>query len=241
VDEQSSALKGRRAVVTGASGGLGRAIALELACRGCQLLLVGRNQARLDAVVNDVARAGGQAALQVADFTDEKAAERVAARAGETLGSVDILINCAGVFPVASLAETSIADFDACFVVNVRTPFLLMKHFAPAMAQRGWGRIVNVGSSSAYAGFPEASVYCASKHALLGLSRALYQELKKSGVRVFCLSPGSIQTEMGRKVRGQLYETFMRPDEVARYVTFVMSFDAGMISEEVRLNRLNVQ
>jgi NAD(P)-dependent dehydrogenase (short-subunit alcohol dehydrogenase family) len=241
LNERSTILEGRKAVVTGASGGLGRAIALELARQGCPLLLVGRNESRLKAVSDEVARVGPRPMLHVADFTDAGAAERIAGRAAETLGSVDILVNCAGVFPVASLKESGAAGFDECFSVNVRTPFLLMQHLAPGMADRGWGRIVNIGSSSAYAGFPNTSVYCASKHALLGLSRALFHEFKGRGVRIFCLSPGSIQTDMGRKVPGQTYETFMRPDEVARYLTFIISFDAEMISEEVRLNRVNVQ
>lgn len=239
--EPSTILVGKNAVVTGASGGLGRAIALDLARRGCHLLLVGRNESRLKAVGEEVARVTSGSALQVADFSEADAAERVAARAADTLGTVDILVNCAGVFPVGALNESEAQDFDTCFSVNVRTPFLLMKHFAPAMSERGWGRIVNIGSSSAYAGFRDTAVYCASKHAMLGLSRSLFQELKGTGVRVFCLSPGSIQTEMGKKVRGQTYETFMTPEEVARYLAFVISFDAEMISEEIRLNRINVQ
>jgi NAD(P)-dependent dehydrogenase (short-subunit alcohol dehydrogenase family) len=241
VAERSTILDGRSAVVTGASGGLGRAIALELALHGCRLLLVGRNESRLTTVGEEVARIAPDTALHLSDFVEVDAAEHLAARAADTLGSVDILVNCAGVFPVASLKESAAQDFDTCFAVNVRTPFLLMKHFAPAMAERGWGRIVNIGSSSAYGGFRDTAVYCASKHALLGLSRALFQELKGQGVRVFCLSPGSIQTEMGKKVRGQTYETFMSPQEVARYLTFIISFDAEMISEEIRLNRVNVQ
>ena len=157
------------------------------------------------------------------------------------MGQVNVLVNSAGIFPVSSLGESSPEDFDRCFDVNVRAPFVLMQRLGTAMAERGWGRIVNIGSSSAYAGFKDTAIYCASKHALLGLSRALFQELKGSGVRVYCLSPGSIQTEMGKLVRGQVFETFMRPEEVARYLAFMISFDAEMISEEVRLNRVIVQ
>jgi len=241
VGEDAGILNGRGAVITGASGGLGQAIALELGRHGCRLLLVGRNEGRLGAVSDEVGRVAPFVACHLADFEKADAAEGIASRAAETLEAVDILVNCAGVFPVASLKETAPSDFDSCFSVNVRTPFLLMKYFAPAMAERGWGRIVNIGSSSAYGGFRDTAIYCGSKHALLGLSRSLFQELKSDGIRVYCLSPGSIQTEMGRKVRGQTYETFMRADDVARYLTFMISFDAEMISEEVRLNRIQVQ
>jgi NAD(P)-dependent dehydrogenase (short-subunit alcohol dehydrogenase family) len=228
-------------LITGASGGLGRSIALELASHGCQLFLTGSNPARLSATRADLGTTTAGTDSWVADLADPSAVEEVARRAVETMGRVDILINSAGVFPVSPLEQSSPEEFDRCFAVNVRAPFLLMRWLGVTMAERGWGRIVNIGSSSAYAGFPGSAVYCASKHAVLGLSRALFQELKGRGVRVYCLSPGSIQTEMGKKVRGQLFETFMRPEEVARYLTFMISFDAEMISEEVRLNRVNVQ
>ena len=157
------------------------------------------------------------------------------------MGRVDILINCAGLFPINSIKESALEDFQTCFAVNVQAPFLLCKHLAGPMAERGWGRIVNIGSSSAYAGFQNTAIYCASKHALLGLSRSLYQELKNCGVRTFCLSPGSIQTEMGNRVPGQVFETFIRPEEAAKYLVFMISFDGEMISEEVRLTRVIIQ
>jgi NAD(P)-dependent dehydrogenase (short-subunit alcohol dehydrogenase family) len=239
--EFANTLQGRTAVITGASGGVGRAVALELAGLGCRLFLTGRNGTRLSATRADVSALGPAAHDHVADLSDPSDVENLAIQAVKTMGQVDMLINSAGLFPVTSLQETAPEEFDQCFAVNVRAPFVLMRRLAPAMAERSWGRIVNIASSSAYAGFRNTSVYCASKHALLGLSRALYQELKGQGVRVYCLSPGSIQTEMGRSVPGQVFETFIRPDEIARYIAFMISFDAEMISEEVRLNRVIVQ
>ena len=103
------------------------------------------------------------------------------------------------------------------------------------------GRIVNIGSSSAYAGFKETSIYCGSKHALLGLSRAVYEELKEHNIRTFCISPGSVKTDMGKKVKNQNFDTFIDPKEIAEYVSFVMSFDGSMISEEIRLNRVFIE
>jgi NAD(P)-dependent dehydrogenase (short-subunit alcohol dehydrogenase family) len=234
-------LKGRKALVTGASGGLGLAVARELAAQGCHLFLTGRDRARLAAAGETLRPVAASVHQWGADLADPKGLEALAGQAEVELKDIDILVNCAGIFPVHPLEQSSMAEYDQCFAINVRAPFYLMHRFAPAMAKRGWGRIVNIGSSSAYAGFKDTSVYCASKHALLGLSRALFNEYKSRGVRVYCLSPGSIQTEMGKLVPGQIYETFMRPDEVARYISFMMSFDAEMISEEVRLNRVIVQ
>ena len=115
---------------------------------------------------------------------------------------------------------------------------LLSQALVPGMAARGWGRVVNIGSSSAYAGFAGSALYCASKHALLGLSRALHAEYREHGVRVYCISPGSVRTAMGREVPGQDFESFIEPAEVAEYVAFALSFDGALVSEEIRLNRM---
>lgn len=238
---ENAALKDRVALITGASGGLGAAIARELASQGCRLFLTGRNPQRLAATADAVREIAPAVRQHVADLADATSLETMARHALDAVGPVDILVNCAGLFPVGPLDRCTMEEYDQCLAVNVRAPFYLTRHFAPTMAKRGWGRVVNIGSSSAYAGFRDTAIYCASKHALLGLSRSLFQEFKVQGVRVYCLSPGSIQTEMGKHVPGQRFETFLQPDEVARYLAFIISFDAELISEEVRLNRVVVQ
>jgi NAD(P)-dependent dehydrogenase (short-subunit alcohol dehydrogenase family) len=239
--ETNTILKNRTALITGASGGLGGAIARELASQGCRLFLTGRDRQRLAAAADAVRAMAPSVHEHAADLADAASVEAMAGRALEALGWIDILVNCAGIFPVRPLEQCTMEEYDRCLAVNVRAPFYLIRQFAPMMARRGWGRVVNIGSSSAYAGFPDTAIYCASKHALLGFSRSLFHELKGRGVRVYCLSPGSIQTEMGRHVPGQRFETFLRPDEVARYLAFIITFDAELISEEVRLNRVVVQ
>ena len=137
----------------------------------------------------------------------------------------------------------SLQEYDECMQVNVRAPFLLIRELSQSMVKNSWGRIINIASSSAYAGSPLTSAYCASKHALLGLSRSLYKEFKDSNVRVLCVSPGSIKTDMGKEVEklGQIYNTFMEPEEVAKYIVFNSLWDGNMVSEEIRLNRVTVQ
>tara|TARA_R110002110_G_scaffold234140_5_gene450268 strand:+ start:200 stop:886 length:687 start_codon:yes stop_codon:yes gene_type:complete len=225
---------GRHALVTGATGGLGRCIATKLASEGCTLSLLGRSD-----TLNDIANDIGDAVENVfkVDFCDPNSL-------GDFLKvdqEVDILVNCAGTFPVKSLSESSIEDYEKCFDINVKAPFLLSKKFAEGMKERNWGRIVNIGSSSSYAGSPNSGLYCASKHALLGLSRSQYLELNYYNVRTFCLSPGSIQTNMGKKVPSQDYSTFMKPTEIADYLINMIKFDNEMISEEVRLNRIIIR
>lgn len=161
----------------------------------------------------------------------------------KTLDRVDILVNSAGVFPVNNLHDITLDQYQECIQVNLTAPFILSQELSKGMCERGWGRIINIASSSAYGGGPKTSIYCASKHGILGLSRALHPELKKYGVRVICVSPGTIKTDMGREVEnlGQLYDTFMDPEEVSDYIVYNTGLDGCMINEEIRLNRLFVQ
>lgn len=209
------------------------------------MYLTSRSPDALAALAEELsAGAGGDVAATIAwSAADLRSAESVvdlAARARDALGGIDILVNNAGVFLSRPLAESSLAEYEELFDVNVRAPILLARELAPRMAERGWGRIVNIGSSSAYAGFAESTLYCASKHALLGFSRALHHELRDRGVRTFCVSPGSIRTKMGEQVPRQTYDTFIEPAEIAEYVTFIIGFDSTMVSEEVRLNRMRM-
>jgi len=225
---------GRTALITGASGGLGRSIAKTLASNGVKVFLSGRNSDELKSLcfeLNEMCNG-----FLVADLSD---ANEIVSLVEKT--KPDILVNCAGIFPVSSLEETSLKEFDECFSINVRAPFLLSKLCVPFMKEKGWGRIVNIGSSSAYAGFPNTSVYCSSKHALLGFSRSIFHELKSENIRTYCVSPGSIKTEMCKNVKGQDFDTFMEPEEISNFILEIIQYDGNMICEEVRLNRMFTQ
>ena len=111
------------------------------------------------------------------------------------------------------------------------------------MIKNRWGRIVNIASSGAYNGLRNTAIYRSSKHALLGLSRSLHNELKEFNVRTFCISPGPIKTDMGKDIikkenPNENYETFMKPNEIAEFITFAISFDNNLISPEIRLGRI---
>jgi NAD(P)-dependent dehydrogenase (short-subunit alcohol dehydrogenase family) len=221
------------ALVTGATGGLGSAIANRLTIKGAQVHLTGRNTIKLEKLLRLNDSYIGSTTVDLRDTAQIK----------ELIDTVkpDILVNCAGIFPVKGIDNTSEEIFNETFEINVRAPFVLTKHASQYMKKKRWGRIINIASSSAYAGFSNTSVYCASKHALLGFSRSAYHELKNYGVRVYCFSPGSIKTEMGRLVEGQDYDTFMEPDEIAKCIVDTISYNGNMISEEIRLNRIFVQ
>tara|TARA_B100000131_G_C18122623_1_gene613459 strand:+ start:4294 stop:5019 length:726 start_codon:yes stop_codon:yes gene_type:complete len=239
-----SVLSGKNAFITGASGGLGKEIAESLASLGANLFLVaGSSTSDVENLSSSLSKKySNQKFFSCAfDLTNISQIDFLTKKAEESMGSIDILVNCAGIFPVGSLEESDIELIEKCFQVNVIAPFVLSRNFSSKMKEKGWGRIVNIGSSSAYAGFPNTSVYCSSKHALLGLSRSLFQELKNFGIRCICISPGSIKTEMGKSVVGQDYDTFIDPKELAKCVAEITSLDGNMILEEIRVNRMFVQ
>jgi 3-oxoacyl-[acyl-carrier protein] reductase len=239
---QIDCLKDKYVLVTGSSRGLGKALALEYAAKGCNIVLVGRDRHFLNRAEQELTRLHpGDHCVRPCDLSNINSVMELVN--DKTLPSIDILVNCAGVFPINKIVDVSLEEYEHCIGVNVTAPFVLIKELSKSMIEKSWGRIINVASSSAYAGSATTSVYCASKHALLGLSRSLHKELKEHNIRVICVSPGSIKTTMGRAVEklGQDFDTFIEPQEVAEYIVFNSSYDGNLVSEELRLNRMFTQ
>jgi len=148
---------------------------------------------------------------------------------------IDLLINVAGVFPYGPIMKTDDDDYDNCMNVNVRFPLLLSRGMYSKLADGG-GKVINIGSSSSYGGFKNTVLYCASKHALLGLSRALNDEWKADGITVHCVSPGTIDTKMAT-VLDQDSTTYINAKEFAQLVYDVGSYNGNMMVDEVRAVR----
>jgi NAD(P)-dependent dehydrogenase (short-subunit alcohol dehydrogenase family) len=211
-------LSGKVALVTGASRGIGLAIARALAKEGAALAIL---STRLDgaAPVADALRAAGTKAHAVAaDVASPKALDAALAEVKRALGPVDILVNNAGVALRRPLAETEDADFERVVAVNLAGPFYLARRLLPAMAARGWGRLINVSSISGTLGTAGMTAYCASKWGLNGLTRALAEEVRGRGVLVAAVLPGSTDTEM---LTGSDFVAKMGPEEVAKVVRFL--------------------
>jgi len=234
-------LENKNVFITGASGGIGKELALQFAEQGCKVFFTGRNQDKTTEVKTEFNKKGYDYHVGLVDLNHSRGIYSLITYVKETMGNIDILVNCAGLFYNRSLDKVDEEMFDDMFNVNVKAPFLFTRAFSKDMISNKWGRIINIGSSSAYNGFKDTSLYCASKHALLGFSRAVHNELKEHNIRTFCFSPGGVQTEMGKLVKGQDYSTFIEPDEFARYVIETIKYDSNMISEEVRVNRMVVQ
>ena len=233
-------LCGKNCLITGATGGLGKQIALQLAKKGCNIFLTAL-ESNLEMLKTELSSNNQiKIGYESGDLRNTDDINRIIKKTRESFAHIDILVNCAGEFHRIPLAESALDDFDSCMSLNVRTPFLLCKEFSNDMIKNKWGRIINIASSSAYNGFKNGSIYCTSKHALLGLSRTLHSELKEHNVRTFCISPGSMKTEMGKVLTEQDFLTFMNPSEVAEFIIFLISFDKEMIMEEARLNRIRI-
>jgi NAD(P)-dependent dehydrogenase (short-subunit alcohol dehydrogenase family) len=195
-------LAGRVAVVTGGNSGIGAEMAFALARAGARVVLVARDSGRLSAVAARVRTAGGQAACVSADLADRAELSRAAGAAAGPFGSPDILVNCAGVNlrpPLGSLTE---AQWDLTMAVNLTAPFLLGQRFGPVMAERGWGRIINVTSQQAQRAFGNSGGYGVSKGGLAALTRSQSEAWARSGVCCNAVCPGFVATPLTAAVAG---------------------------------------
>ncbi|OGC02360.1 MAG: hypothetical protein A3G35_17460 [candidate division NC10 bacterium RIFCSPLOWO2_12_FULL_66_18] len=188
-------LEGRVALVTGASSGIGWAMALGFADAGADVVLVARRAHRLARLAQAIQAKGRRALLVIADVAVERAVKRVVDEATQAFPRVDILVNNAAmILPEQRTHETSLVDWDRLLAVNLRGPFLLSRLLVPTMLQAGYGRIINV--TSGYKAEPGFGAYSVSKAALYALTRVMAQELRGTGILVNALDPGWVRSEM---------------------------------------------
>src|ERR1700719_2050708 len=223
-------LEGQRALVTGATSGIGRAIALQLARDGAEVVVHGRDAARGADAVEEITAAGGNASFVAADLGDAADVQWLASEVGE----IDILINNAGIALFAPTAEFEVAAFDTMFASNVRAPFFLVAAFAPGMAARGHGSIVSLSSMAGGVGLVGGAAYGATKASLEAMTRAWAAEYSASGVRVNAIAPGPVYTPASRRSEALGETTPMhrasQPEEIAEVIAFLASPRASYIT-----------
>ena len=212
-------LRNQAALVTGASRGLGAALARRLAEKGARVVLVARHGEPLDVVVRSIRDAGGDAHALTADVADKRAVYPLAGAAAELVGPIDLLIHNAselGPTPLRLLLDTECEDLERVLAVNLVGPFRLTKAIAGSMALRGRGTIVHVSSDASVSAYPGWGAYSASKAALDHLGRVLAVELAPHGVRVLAVDPGDMNTAMHRAAIPDADEASLAdPDDVA--------------------------
>lgn len=244
-------LAGKHAVVTGGGHGIGGAIAEALAGLGASLSLLGRDVARLEAHAERLhQRFGIPVEAFACDVADEDSVERAFSASRERLGDAHVLVNNAGQAESAALADTPRELWDRMLAVNLTGTYLCSRQVIPAMLQARAGRIVNIASTAGLRGYPKTAAYCAAKHGVIGLTRALALETAKIGITVNAVCPGYTDTEMARRavdgVASALGKTtdearamitrvnplgrLIRPEEVAATVAWLCSPDAAAIT-----------
>jgi len=207
-------ISGSTVLITGASGGIGGAIARELAWRGASLILVNRDSDKLERLATEIRGSGGKVLTLTGDIAQPGMPVRLIEQAIEELGTIDILINCAGVQNFGFFAQESAEDMAMLFQVNTIAPIALVNAVLPHMLDKGMGKIVNVGSIFGSIGFPCFASYSASKFALRGFSEALRRELAGSGVGVTYVAPRFTKTAFNRNVVARMANALkMNQDE----------------------------
>jgi NAD(P)-dependent dehydrogenase (short-subunit alcohol dehydrogenase family) len=237
-------MRGKVALITGASSGIGRATAFKFASEGAKVALVARREEKLEEVVKEIRAHGGEAKGIAADVTRETEVERVVAETAGAYGGIDVLVNAAGIIANGTIENTRLADWDYMLNINVRAPFYLIQRALPYLIERR-GNVVNVSSVTGIRAFPNVLAYAVSKAGLDQLTHSAALELASKGVRINAVNPGVVVTSLHRTggMDAAAYAAFLehsktthplgrvgQPEEVAELIFFLASPKAAWIT-----------
>jgi len=234
---RSSTLMNKAAVVTGASRGIGRAIALRLGRMGASVAICARKREEIERTAASLREEGIKALPIVADVTVAADVERLMERTSAEFGEIEILVNNAGIGLFGPFHERSESDWDATLNTNLKAVFLTSRAVAPGMIRSGTGHIINISSLASKSAFSGGAVYCASKWGLMGLTACMAEELRAHGVRVSVVCPGSVNTEFSSH-SGRASATLLQPEDVAHAVATLLTQSRQSFISEIDLRPL---
>lgn len=233
-------IDGKVAVVTGASGGIGREIALLLAQRGAKVVLTARNEEKLNAVKQDIEASGGQAAVVIGDITKEATAHAVRDAALNNFGSIEILINNAGYGPPVSLLDMSEDMWDITVDTCLKSVYLMSRAVLPTMLDANTGRIVQISSLAGKNGYENRTAYCAAKFGIRGFTEALNEELSGTNIRTHIIHPAAVATTWWENTddaqANNIMEGMVKPQEIAEAVLYVIDQPDRIQIDEVTVS-----
>lgn len=235
-------LAGKRAIVTGAGAGIGRAISLRLAAEGARVTLADLDEAAAEETAREIREAGGEALVQPTNVAEAAEVESLVRRTVETWGGLDVMVNNAGVGVAATAEKTAEEDWERLMAVNLKGTFLGIKYSVPAMRDSGGGSIVNMSSIAALVGIPDRAAYCAAKGGILALTRAAAIDHVSEGIRINCIAPGTVDTPWVDRITAgyddpaeararmearQPHGRLVSPDEIAAMAAYLASDESA--------------
>lgn len=233
-------LKGKTALVTGSSRGIGESIALRLSHLGINVVITGRDTKKLEVLKQKMQLIGTAPHMVVADISDPATPKKLLEETIQVFGRLDILINNAGYAVSKSISDTSSNEWDHMMAINARGPFLLCQASIPHLQKSECATIINISSVVGRMGYENQAAYAASKHALMGFSKVLAKEVQPLGIRVHTIAPGGVATDMVKTMRADLdISNLISPEEITDIVVFLLKYRGNAMIDNIDVRRSN--